>query len=118
QHRNLLGELLSSQAEELPVEPKKLLCRQIVIKIGCLWQKTDLMLHGHIADLSLQEPGLPAGGIDEAHQDLQGRGLARAIGSQESEDLPFSDLQIKMIHGNYRSPPEAHPEGLAESLGP
>src|SRR5205823_1141209 len=86
-------------------------------KIGRLWEKTYLVLNADIADLPFQDPGPPAGGINQAHQDFQGCGLARAIGSQKAEDFSFADFQVQVIDGSDWPSPKADPEGLAQCLG-
>src|SRR5688572_20442533 len=101
----------------MSIERQKLRACQIVIEIGRLGQKSKPRLSVRIANVFAEQPGFPACGIDQAHQDLQGRGLARPIRAQESKDFSLSNFKIEFFQRRHLTAPEAHLESLSETFG-
>jgi hypothetical protein len=54
---------------------------------------------------------------DETHEHLDGGGLARAVRTDEAEDLPGLHRQVEILHCLYALAAHADLEGLGELLG-
>ena len=53
------------------------------------------MLH-HV--LAADDHAAAAGRVQRGH-DAHGRGLARAVGADEADDLPAMDVEVHILHG-------------------
>src|SRR6185436_17269946 len=104
------------QPEQMPVEPKKLPAREVVVKVGRLGKKSQPGLGLRIAQIPAEQPRLPARRIDEAHQYFECSGFACAVRAEKTEYFPRPDFQIEAIHRGHSLPPESHPENLGELL--
>ncbi len=62
--------------------------RQVIVEIGVLGQVADATLHAHVAGGPAEELGPTRRRIHELHEQFQRGGLAGAVRSEESEDLP------------------------------
>ena len=59
-----------------------------------------------------EDRGLARGGADQAHQHLQRRRLARAVGAHEAEDLAFAHAERDPVQHPLLAQPEAGAEVL------
>ena len=60
-----------------------------------LGKKTDLRLHARIVQFHAQNTSAATAREDETHKNFQGRSFARAIRSQETEELALFHRQVK-----------------------
>ena len=54
-------------------------------------------LDGVAAGIEAKQPGGATGGADLVEEDADGGGLARAVGAEETKDLPGADLQVNAL---------------------
>ena len=54
-----------------------------------------------VADRAAQDLGAPGGRINQLHQQLERRGLARAIGPEKPEDLAGLDFEREASSARY-----------------
>ena len=93
--------LRAGDAEEVGVELHVFVDGQIDIEAEALGHVADGVLDGlGFADhVMAGHPGLAFGGIQQAAEHAQGRGLACAIRADQSEDFAAGDVQVQAIHG-------------------
>src|SRR5689334_11947852 len=122
-HTDQLQEFIDSliqnsppQTEQMPVEPKKLPARQIVIKVGRLGKKAQPGFGLRIAQSPAEQPRLPARRIDQPHQYFECGGFPRAVRAEKTEYLPRSNLEVNAIHRSHFLTPEPHTEDLRKLL--
>ena len=89
-------------AEESADVLKEFLGREIVIEVRILGQIADSAPHRHGAGRLAENISLPFRGPDQAHEYLQGGGLAGAVGTQETEDLATLHTQAEMVQRPHR----------------
>ena len=58
----------------------------------------------HVGGGLAEDEGLALGGKQQAQQQLDGRGLARAVGAEQAEDLALADLQVEGLEGGLLLP--------------
>jgi hypothetical protein len=93
--------------------------RQVVVEEGVLRQVADAVSPARIPERHPEHAGRSALGEREAHQDLQGRGLARAVGPQVAEDLALVHFQAQVFQGDSTAPgQESDAVALAEPREP
>ena len=81
-----------AHAEEPADVVEVLARRQVVVEVRVLRQVADALAPARIVERAARGAGRsPASGEDEAHQDLQRRGLARAVRPEVAEDLAPRD---------------------------
>src|SRR5256712_6756264 len=85
---------------EVAGELEELACAQLVIEGGRVRDVTDHCLGplGFRRDVDAPHTGAAGSGPQEANQHLDGSRLPRAIGAEESEQLPGRDLQVQVLH--------------------
>ncbi len=85
-------------AEEVDV----LFHREVVVERELLRHVTDVLFDGFRLRHHIQAAhGCAAGsGQQQPAQHADGGGFARAVGSQESENLAAADVEIHMVHGD------------------
>jgi hypothetical protein len=66
-------------------------------------------------EIESQDFDSPGTWSEQSGEHLDGRGLARAIGPKEAEELPGSDAEIHAVHGDEFS--EATGQGLGGDAG-
>ncbi len=86
--------------------------REVVVEIGMLGKVTHLVPPGGVS-LSMPEDGEGAAvRMEETRDDLQGRGLTRAVGPEVAEDLPGSNLEVQ-VREDGDGPLSQVPDGVA-----
>ena len=98
-------------------EIQELFRREVIVEVGALGQVADPALGRQARHRQPQHLGAPAGREDEAHQHLEGGGLAGAVGAQEPEDLAAMDVEADVFHRLDALAEEAQAEGLGQSDG-
>jgi len=69
-----------------------------------------------LPDVVAQDAGRPRRGPDQAHERLQGGGLARPVGAHEAEDLVPAHAEADPVQDPLRPQSQARPEVLHEPL--
>ena len=90
--------------------------RQVRVDVGVLRQETDALARARVLHLTPEDSGPAAGRTNEAGQHLDRGGLARAVRTQKSEDVPALDLERNALHGHDPAHEESLPEYLVESF--
>src|SRR5678815_3669849 len=104
----------ATQPEQMAVEPKKFLARQVVVKVGRFGKKSQPGLSLRIAELPAEQPGLSARWVNEPHQHLEGRGFPRAIRAEKTEYFPRPDFEVEAFYSSDSLAPEPDTENLGE----
>src|SRR4029079_14628519 len=73
--------------EEAPDEIEQLLAGEVVVEVGALGQVAEAALGVEIRPRAAEEAHAASRREDQAHEHLDGGGLAGAVGSEEPEDL-------------------------------
>ena len=82
----------ADRAAEDPREvDEQFLGRQVVVEVRVLGQEANPATDGDIADRLAQDLGVPRGGINQLHQQLQGGGLTGPVRAEEAEHFALSD---------------------------
>jgi hypothetical protein len=84
-------------AEQLGAVFQKLARRQVVVEVWVLGQVADIGVHSRVADLAAEDARAPGGRVDQAHEQLERRRLARAVGAEEAEDFAAPDAQREPV---------------------
>src|SRR5580698_3975017 len=85
----------------------------MVIEVGLLGQKSDLRLHPRIVDRHAQNPSAARRWKYQAHQELEGSGLACSIRAEKAEDFSLFDGEAQRTQGKFRPlTPEASEVGF------
>jgi hypothetical protein len=73
--------------------------RQLRVERRCLREVADATadLHGRVEDVEARDDGSPLGGGEKTGQDAHRRGLARAVGPDEAEQLATGDLEAHLV---------------------
>src|SRR5579884_934404 len=87
------------QIEEPAIEIERLFSIEEAIKIGLFGQIPDALVLDHVGGGPAKDERFAVGGIEQAKQELDGRGLARTVGSEQAEDLALSDFHVKGAEG-------------------
>src|SRR5690606_7729992 len=106
--------LLAIEPVDLADHVQELHRRQVVVEIGVLWQVADPALRRDVASRGPQDARLARARMDQPHQHLHRRGLARAVGTKEAENLAALDVEADAIDGGRPLAKEALDEDLAE----
>ena len=89
----------AGQAEQAAVEADHFRSGHMLIEVGRLGQVGDLLLDINVAGGLAQNQDLARRREDQAQQSLDGRGLARAVGAEEAENLALVDIQADVVDG-------------------
>ncbi len=90
--------LRGGKREEPGVEIERLFHRQIGVKIGILRQKTDFCFGvGAVSRQGRPELHAAPVGVDQPQDELEGGGLAGAVGTDHAQHLPALDLQGEVL---------------------
>jgi len=99
-------------------EPERLAPGEEVVPGRVLREVADAALRGAARDRRVEDEGLAAGRVDEAHQHLDGGRLAGAVRADEPEDLALLHRQCHVVDRRHAAPPhDADVERLREPLG-
>ena len=100
-------------AVDVGIEVDVLHDRQVAIEAEALAHVADRLLEGLglAHDVMAGDPGIAAGRLQNARQEPHGRGLARAVGPHQPEDLRLTDAERKLVHGGHAV------EGAAQAIG-
>ena len=113
EHLDALAALAAGDLEEPAVVVERLVGVQEAVEVGLLGQEADAVLDLDVAGRLAEDPDAALAGVEQAEHHLDGRGLARAVGAQQAEDLALLDGQAQVADGGDAL---AHPE-VAEDLG-
>ena len=111
-----VGPLLSlfwRHVKEPSVEVECLLGIEKLVEIRLLWEIANAFVLRHVGGIATEDERLTRTRKDEAEQQLDGRGLARAVGAEQAEDLTPPNLEIERLEGHFLA---ASPE-VAIGLG-
>ena len=64
-----------------------------------------------------EDEGVAVGGEEQAEQELDGRGLAGAVGAEQAEDLALVDLEVEGAQGDLLLPAPEVAVDLGELAG-
>ena len=103
------GQLGAAEAGQAAVEVEQLGAGRPLLEAEVLGQVADPAAGGRLGRRPAEDQRLPAGGPDQAEQDLHGGGLAGPVGPEEAEHLPGLDGQGQVVEG------DPGPEGLAQA---
>ena len=93
--------------EQPAVEVERLLGVEELVEVRLLGQVADPLVLGDVGGRLVEDQGVALGGEEQAEQQLDRRGLARAVGAQQAEDLAAVDLKIEGLEGlDLRASPE------------
>jgi hypothetical protein len=84
-------------AEQLGAVDEELARRQVVVEVGVLGQVADARVRPDLGDVAAEDAGAAGRGVDEAHEELHRRRLARAVRAEEAEDFAAPDAQGKSV---------------------
>ena len=99
--------------EQPAVKIERLLGVEEAVEVRFLGQVADPLVLGHVGGVAAEDQGLAGGGKQQAEDELDGGGLARAVGPEESEDFASLDFEVEGLQGpNLLTPPE-----IAVNLG-
>src|SRR4029077_4442291 len=101
---------------ELSVVIQKLVSRQVIVEVGLLGKKADLRFYLRVGPFPAQNARRSRGGEYQAHEQLQCRGFASTVRTEEAEDLAFFDRQVQWTKGARGSlVPEPYPIGCVQT---
>ena len=93
--------------EQPAVEIERLLGVEEAVEVRFLGQVADPLVLGHFGGVAAEDQGLAAGGEQQAEDQLDGGGLARAVGPEQPEDFAPADFQVQGLQGpDLLTPPE------------
>ena len=87
------------QIEQAAEKIECLIGIEISVEIGFLRQITDARLGGDVPGRMAEHFDMPFGRIQKTEQQLDRRGFARAVRSQQTEDFAAPDFEIDIVHG-------------------
>ena len=96
----------SRQAENARVKPEQFLGGEKFVVIGHFRQIADALAGDGLAHVNAEKIRRAAGGRHEAEQDIDGRGFARAVRPEKTENFADIHLQIETAQGDFGGLPE------------
>jgi hypothetical protein len=96
------------------VEVEDLGAGQEVVEVRALRREADVLAERRLPHVVAENLRLARGRADQAHQDLQRRGLAGAVRADEAEQLTALHLEIDAVPHALPAQPESRPEVLHE----
>src|SRR5262249_21358807 len=98
-HVDQLGRSLFARrrryVEQPAVEIERLFGIQEAVQVRLFGQVPQPLVFRDVSGVLPENQGLAAGGKQQAQQQLDRGGLARAVGTQQAENLTFADFQIE-----------------------
>ena len=95
------------QVEEPAVEVERLLGVEEAVEVRFFGQIADAFVLAHVGGGLAEDEGLAVGGEEQAEQQLDGGGLAGAVGAEQAEDFAAVDLEVEGAQGDLLlAPPE------------
>ena len=108
--------VFAGNSRELSVVVEQFVGGQVVVEVGLLGQKADLRFDFRIGPFVAQNASRSGGGEHQPHQHFQCRGFARAVGTEEAENLSLFHGEMQRLQGPLGAlAPEAHHVGLFQS---
>ncbi len=98
----LLGLVLplrGRQIEQPAVKVESFLGVEEAIKIRFFRQIADAFVFGHVGGGLAEDEGFAIGGIEQTEQQFDGRRLAGAIGTEQTEDFALTNLHVEGAEG-------------------
>ncbi len=89
-------------SRKLPIIVEQFSGGEMVVEIGLLGQKSNLRFHPRIVHIRPQNPRASSRREYQPHQEFEGGGLARAIGTEEAEHLSLFDGQAERTQRQFR----------------
>src|SRR5581483_544989 len=112
-----VGPFAGRNAGELGVIDEELGGGQVVVEIRLFGQESDARLDGRRIVRKAEDARASGGGADQAHEELQRRSLAGAIGAEIAENFSLADGERKRTQRNARArAPETHAVALFQRL--
>src|SRR5581483_308251 len=90
-----VGPFAGRNAGELGVIDEELGGGQVVVEIRLFGQESDARLDGRRIVRKAEDARASGGGADQAHEELQRRSLAGAIGAEIAENFSLADGERK-----------------------
>ena len=81
--------------EQTSIKLKRLFGVQELVKVRLLGKVADPLVLGDVGRRLVEDQGLALGREQQAEQQLDRRGLSRAVGSEQSEDFAAMDLKVE-----------------------
>ena len=88
-------------AAQLSEVGQQFLTGQVVVERGVLGQEAHAAAHRDVVEWPPENRGAPRGREHQAHQQLQGGGLAGAVGSQAAEHLATTTSNVRASSARY-----------------
>ena len=85
--------------EEPAVEVERLLGVEEAVEVRLFRQIADALVLAHVGGRLAEDEGLAVGGEEQAEQELDGGGLAGAVGAEQAEDLAAVDFEVEGAEG-------------------
>src|SRR4029079_15734849 len=73
---------------------------QVVVEVRLFRQESQARAARGLFDRNTEEPRTAGARLDEAGEELERRGLPRAVRSQQSHDLARADLQVEGVQAD------------------
>src|SRR6185436_3954031 len=111
--RGAAAGLGAGEAREPAGQLEVLESAQVVVEVGLLGKESDAPPASLALDRLAHQPGLPAGRLEQAGEQLERGGLAGAVGPEVAEDLAPLHLEVQLLDaaGDLEGP------GVAIELG-
>ena len=90
--------------EQPAVKVERLLGVQKPVEIRLFRQIADPFVLRDVGRVLAEDQSLPAGREEQAQQQLDRGGLARAVGAEQAEDLAAVDLQVERLESPHLLP--------------
>src|SRR5205823_5765318 len=100
--------------EEPAVEVERLLGVEEAVEVGLLGQVADALVLLDVGGGLAEDEGLAVGGEEQAEEQLDGGGLAGAVGAEQAEDLAPVDFQVEGAEGDLFLPAPEVPVDLGQ----
>ena len=92
------------EVEQPAVEVERLLGVEEAVEVRFLGQVADAFVLVDVGGGLAEDEGLAVGGEEQAEQQLDGGGLAGAVGAEQAEDFALVDLEVEGVQGGLLLP--------------
>ncbi len=106
----------SREFEEFAVVVEGLLGVEERVEVGLFGEVSDALLDADVGGGLPENENTTGGGAEEPQENLDGGGLARAVGPEEPEDLPRLDLEGEVVNGARAGTPKTTGIPVAERV--
>ena len=103
------------ELEQGSEEVERLAGVEVAVEVGLLGEVADAGLDTDVAGGLIEDSDGPLGWVEEAEHHLDGRGFSGAVGSEQTEDLAATDLEVDVVDGAGLRPTPEVLEDLGEA---